>query len=117
MQRPVKRPGPDHTITIARSEESAVVKIGGRVVADSAETLILQEAGYPPARYFPRKHVDLTTLTRSDHRTYCPYKGDCTYFSAPGSPNAAWSYETPFPAVAEIKDCLAFYPDRIDPDS
>ncbi len=68
--------------------------------------------------YIPRDDADMNLLTPSNHRTHCPYKGDASYFSiaADGrsSQNAVWSYEQPFPAMTEIKDHLAFYPDRVD---
>ena len=60
----------------------------------------------------------MTTLSRSEHKTHCPYKGDASYYSIPAGGdraiNAVWTYETPFAAVAQIKDYLAFYPDRAD---
>jgi uncharacterized protein (DUF427 family) len=60
-----------------------VVSIGGAVLADSRDALILREAGYLAVQYIPRKDVDMTLLERSAHTTYCPYKGDCAYFSIP----------------------------------
>ncbi|HKD21149.1 MAG TPA: DUF427 domain-containing protein, partial [Rhizomicrobium sp.] len=73
---------------------------------------------YPAVQYIPRKDVDMSLLARTDHATYCPYKGDCSYYSigagGPRSANAVWSYEAPYPAVAQIKDYVAFYPDRVD---
>ena len=114
----IKVPGPDHPITIARNANRVVVKVAGRIVADTRDALILREASYAPVRYIPRKDVDMTLLAPTDHTTYCPYKGDCAYFSIPlGSEratNAVWSYEAPYAAVAVIKDHLAFYPDRVD---
>ena len=69
-------------------------------------------------QYIPRRDVDMTALARSDHTTYCPYKGEASYFSIPiggeRSTSAVWTYETPFPAMAAIKDYVAFYPDRVD---
>ena len=60
----------------------------------------------------------MSLLERTDHVTYCPYKGDCAYFSIPAggdrSINAVWTYEAPYNAVASIKDYLAFYPGRVD---
>ena len=116
--KPVRIPGPDHPITLAPAPGRIVVKLGGRVIADSSRALILKEASYPPVKYIPRADVDMALLARSDHATYCPYKGDCSYFSIPAggerSKNAIWTYEAPFPAVAAIKDHLAFYPDRVD---
>jgi uncharacterized protein (DUF427 family) len=114
----VKVPGPDHSITIERNPNRVVVTVAGRVVADTRDALILREAGYSAIRYVPRKDVDMTLLTRTDHATYCPYKGDCSYFSIPlggdRSANAAWTYEAPYAAVMLIKDHLAFYPNRVD---
>jgi len=114
----IKNPGPDHPITIERNPNRVVVSAGGRVVADTQDALALREASYQPVQYIPRKDVDMALLVRTDHATYCPYKGDCAYFSIPlgdeRATNAVWSYEAPYAAVAVIKDHLAFYPDRVD---
>jgi len=116
--KPVRIPGPDHPITITPTQGRVVVKAAGRVVADSTAALTLQEASYAPVQYIPRADVDMTQLARSDHATYCPYKGDCSYFSIPAAGergrNAVWSYETPYDAVAAIASHVAFYPDRVD---
>jgi uncharacterized protein (DUF427 family) len=116
--KPIKIPGPDHPITIERNPNRVVVSAAGRVVADSLDALTLREANYEPVQYLPRKDVDMTLLARAGHTTYCPYKGDCAYYSIPAggerSVNAIWTYEVPYAAVAAIKDHLAFYPDRID---
>ncbi len=114
----VKIPGPDHPITLERSPDHVVVTVAGRVVADTRDALTLREASYPPVQYIPRQDVDMTLLERTDHATYCPYKGDCAYYSIPAggarAANAVWTYEAPYAAVAAIKDYLAFYPDRVD---
>jgi uncharacterized protein (DUF427 family) len=114
----VKIPGPEHPITIAPARRRITVTVAGRRIADTREALCLNEAAYPPVNYIPRKDVDMTLLQRSSHRTYCPYKGECTYYSIPGggerSVNAVWTYEAPYAAVAEIREYLAFYPDRVD---
>jgi uncharacterized protein (DUF427 family) len=116
--RPVKIPGPDHPITIEANAARVVVTIAGQVIADTREALTLREASYPAVQYVPRKDVDMTKLKRTDHGTYCPYKGDASYFNIPiggeRSANAVWTYEKPYPAVAVIKDYVAFYPDRVD---
>ena len=95
-----------------------IVSVASRVIADTREALTLREAHYQPVQYIPRKDVDMAQLERTDHTTYCPYKGDASYFSIPvggeRSGNAVWTYETPYAAVAGIKDHLAFYPDRVD---
>jgi len=114
----IKVPGPDHPITIEHNTNRVVVTVASRVVADTRDGLILREAGYPAVHYVPREDVDMALLERTEHATYCPYKGDCSYFSAPlggdRSKNAVWTYEAPYPAVMLIKDHLAFYPDRVD---
>lgn len=116
--KPVKIPGPDHPITITPTQGRVVVKVAGRIVADSTAALTLQEASYAPVQYIPRADVDMAQLARSDHATYCPYKGDCSYLSIPAAGergrNAVWSYETPYDAVAAIASHVAFYPDRVD---
>lgn len=116
--RPMKQPGADHPIAIVPHPQRVVVTVAGRRVADTRQALALREASYPLVLYIPRQDVDMSQLQRSPHRTYCPYKGDCSYYSIPlggdRAANAAWSYEAPYPAVAVIKDHLAFYPDRVD---
>ena len=116
--RPIKVPGPDHPITIESNPSRVVVSVAGRVIAQTRDSLTLREAAYPAVHYIPRKDVDMALLQRTDHSTYCPYKGDCAYFSIPlggeRSTNAVWTYEAPYAAVVSIKDHLAFYPDRVD---
>ena len=116
--KPVRIPGPDHPITIEHSPKHVVVKVADRVIADTKNALALKEATYPVVLYIPRGDVNMPLLERTDHMTYCPYKGDCSYYSIPsGGPravNAVWTYEAPYAAVAQIKDYVAFYPDRVD---
>jgi uncharacterized protein (DUF427 family) len=117
-EKPVKVPGPDHPINIQPNAKRIVVTVAGKVVADTRAALTLKEATYPGVQYIPRKDVNMSLLARTEHGTYCPYKGDCNYFSIPAggerSTNAVWTYETPYAAVAAIKDHVAFYPDRVD---
>ena len=116
--KPVKIPGPDHPITIEPNAARVVVTVAGQVIADTRDALTLREASYPAVQYIPRKDVDMSKLQRTDHGSYCPYKGEASYFSIPAggerSANAIWTYENPYPAVAVIKDHVAFYPDRVD---
>ena len=118
MNKTVKIPDTSHPITIEPSQSHIVVKAGGKTIADTTASLTLREASYPPVHYIPRKDVDMSQLTRTDHSTYCPYKGDCSYYSIPAggdrARNAVWTYEAPYAAVAQIKDYVAFYPDRVD---
>ena len=114
----MKIPGPDHPITIIPTGRRVVVTVAGKVVADSKNALTLKEASYPAVQYVPRADVDMSLLVRTDHKTYCPYKGDASYYSIPvggeRARNAVWTYEDAYPAVDAIKGHLAFYPDRVD---
>jgi uncharacterized protein (DUF427 family) len=114
----MKLPGPDHPITITRNSKRVRVTFAGRVIADTKNALTLKEGSYKPALYIPRADTEMTLLAATDRRTHCPYKGDASYFtiSVDGrtAENAVWSYEQPYPAMAEIKEHLAFYPDRVD---
>src|SRR5712691_11383668 len=116
--KPIKIPGPDHPISIERNTERVIVSVAGRVIADTRDALTLREASYPAVQYIPRRDVDMAALTRSEHTTYCPYKGDASYYSIPAggdrAVNAVWTYVTPFDAMAQIKDYVTFYPDRVD---
>lgn len=116
--RTAKIPGPDHPIAIEPTQGRVTVVVAGRVVADSRRALSLREASYPAVQYIPREDADMSLLERTGHQTYCPYKGECSYYSIPSggqrAVNAVWSYETPYAAVAPIAGHLAFYPDRVD---
>jgi uncharacterized protein (DUF427 family) len=109
----MKLPGPDHPIVIEPAEGRVVVRAGGMVIADTAHALELREASYKPVLYIPRGDAQMEHYARTAHSTHCPYKGDASYFDLPGAPNAVWSYETPYPAMAAIKDHLAFYPQHV----
>ena len=116
--RQIRTPGVDHPITIEPNGTRVIVRAGGVVVADSKAALTLREATYPAVQYIPREDVDMSLLRQTDHKTYCPYKGDCSYYSIPigGSKSeyAVWTYEEPYDAVASIKEYLAFYPSPVD---
>jgi uncharacterized protein (DUF427 family) len=118
MSREIKIPGPDHPITITSSSGHVVVRSGGATIADSRSTLVLREANYPPVRYIPIADVDWSQFAASELIIYCPYKGEASYYSiardAERGADAVWFYPDPRPAVAEIKDHVAFYPDRVE---
>jgi uncharacterized protein (DUF427 family) len=114
----MRLPGPDHPISIELSHSRVVVSVAKIEIANSKDALLLREASYPPVLYIPRKDADMSRLERSDHATYCPYKGDCSYYSIPlggsTSIDAVWTYERPYATAAEIQGHLAFYRDRVD---
>ena len=114
----MKLPGPDHPITIGFNPKRVEVVYNGHTLADTRRALNLQESTYPAVQYIPRDEVDMAYFTRTDHHTYCPYKGEASYYTilmdGQFAQNAVWSYEDPYPAMAEIKDYLAFYPNKVD---
>lgn len=114
----MKLPGPDHPIDIEPAPGRVVVTFAGRTVAESSRALSLREASYPAVLYIPREDADMSLLRKTQHRTHCPYKGDCSYYSivvdGRTAENAVWSYEAPYPAMARIAGHLAFYLDRVD---
>jgi uncharacterized protein (DUF427 family) len=118
MAKEIKEPGPDHPITIEPATEHVVVELGDSVVADTTSALTLREADYPPVYYVPLADVDEAQLRRTDTATYCPYKGDASYYSVvtPGGDeavDAVWEYREPRPSVAQIAGHVAFYPNRV----
>ncbi|WP_410615979.1 DUF427 domain-containing protein [Amycolatopsis sp. lyj-109] len=118
MAKQVLQPGPDHPITVEPTKARVVVKAGGRVIADSRNAFTLQESTYPAVQYIPLADVDAGVLERTDHETYCPYKGEAGYYSLNvgdvQAENSVWTYEKPYDAVAPIKDHVAFYPNVVD---
>jgi uncharacterized protein (DUF427 family) len=105
-------------ITIAPSPNRVIVRLDGRVIADTTRALVMRAPGTPDQPYLPREDVDMTRLVRTDLVTHCPYKGDAFYWSirsgARTVENAVWSYETPNDDMAPIAGYLAFYADRVD---
>jgi uncharacterized protein (DUF427 family) len=114
----MKQPGPDHPITIEPNPHRVRVLVGGVIVAETTRALTLKEARLPPVQYIPRQDAQMDLFERTEHKSHCPYKGDAAYYSlrvdGRAAPDAVWTYESPYPAVAAIKDHLAFYPDRVD---
>jgi len=117
-----KAPGfrrkPDYPLTVEPAPQAIRITFGGETVAESRSALVMHEADYGPVYYIPREDVRTDLLARTDHSTYCPFKGDAAYWSlAAGgrtAENAVWSYETPFDEVAAIRGAMSFYPSKVD---
>ena len=114
----MKIPGPDHPITLEPATRRWQVRFAGQVIADSTDAIVLREAAYPARIYFPRADVAMDHLTRTERTSHCPYKGDAAYYSVTvggeTAENAVWTYEQPFPTMAEIDGQLSFYPDKVE---
>jgi uncharacterized protein (DUF427 family) len=120
QSRERREPGPDHPISIVDEPARITVRVGDTVVADSSAALRMQEAAYPPVHYVPLADVDQTLLAPSETTTYCPFKGESSYYSL-STPDgdvqdAIWFYESPYPAVGQIAGHVAFYTDRVTLD-
>ncbi|HMJ96517.1 MAG TPA: DUF427 domain-containing protein, partial [Thermoleophilaceae bacterium] len=102
-----------HRIETHPETRRVQVRIGGETVADSTRALALTEGKLPTRWYLPREDIS-GELEPSEHRTTCPFKGDATHFSVAGEDSVAWSYEEPIEQVAEIRDLVSFYNERVD---
>jgi uncharacterized protein (DUF427 family) len=116
--KPVLKPNAAHPITVEPTAGHVTVRLGGRVVASSDRALTLQEASYPSVQYVPIDDVDADSLRPSDHTSYCPFKGDASYYDLAAGDQVAeaavWTYVEPHDAVASIRGHVAFYADRVD---
>lgn len=117
MSRPVKIPDAAHPIVIEPSTARIRVLVGAQVIADTTSALTLSEATYPPVQYVPLADVDASVLGHTPTSTYCPFKGDASYYSVTSAEgtveDAGWTYLTPYDAVSPIATHVAFYPDRV----
>ena len=115
--RPVLEPGPTHPITVEPAAGRVRVTFADRVVVDTDRALVLREASYPPVFYVPLDDVDTEVLEPSAHHTYCPYKGEATYYTLRAGDriagDAVWHYRAPYDAVAAIAGHVAFYPQHV----
>ncbi|MGC1328998.1 DUF427 domain-containing protein [Pseudomonas sp.] len=113
----MKQPSADHPISVSPLAGGLLVQFHGVTIARTQRALALKEAHYPEVYYIPRTDIIPAHFRRTAHSSYCPYKGQASYFSLVAgeqvSENAVWSYEKPYPAVAGIEGHVAFYPDRV----
>jgi uncharacterized protein (DUF427 family) len=115
---PGYKANPAHRVALAPAKAHVKVVFGGEVVADTQNAIRLEEGNYPPVFYVPRSDVKMDHFTKTQNHTYCPFKGEASYFTLSGggktAENAVWTYETPYDEVVVIKDHVAFYPNRVD---
>lgn len=109
---------PEHRIGIRPAGLRVRITFNGEVVADTLAALLVEESGYAPAYYVPRKDANMVRFLHTGHQTYCPFKGSASYYSLSAvertESNAVWTYEQPYDEVAAIRDYLAFYPRKVD---
>jgi uncharacterized protein (DUF427 family) len=102
-----------HRIDIRQSSRHLVVQYRDRVIADTRRPLALYESGFAPRWYVPRADIDESALTPVEHRTFCPYKGLCSYYDIGEALLAAWSYREAYTEVGRINDLVSFEPDIV----
>lgn len=116
--KPVLEPTESHPITVEPTGKHVTVRVNGELVADTQDALTLQESTYPAVQYIPLSDVAQDRLRPSDTETYCPYKGDASYYHVVTDggtvDDAIWTYQKPYPAVGQIAGHVAFYPDKAD---
>lgn len=111
---------PGHRISTKPAGVHVQVRSNGEIIADTRDAVQLEEGMggstvAPVVYYIPRRDVKMDRLVRTSHQTYCPFKGNASYYSLEQGPeNAVWSYEQPYDEMVAIKDLLAFYPDKVD---
>jgi uncharacterized protein (DUF427 family) len=104
-----------HRISTRPSTRHVRVELDGELLADSRRAVELDETGLPTRYYLPREDVRMERLTPSTTTSHCPFKGDATYFSAPGAPDAFWVYEQPSEEDAlPVAGLVAPWPGRVE---
>jgi uncharacterized protein (DUF427 family) len=102
-----------HRIDIRQSSRNLVVRYRDRIVADMKPQLAPYKFGFAPRWYVPRADIDESALTPVEHRTFCPYKGLCSYCDIGEARLAAWSYQEVYAQVGRINDLVSFEPDIV----
>jgi uncharacterized protein (DUF427 family) len=102
-----------HRIDIRQSSRNLVVRHRGRVIADSKRPIVLYESGFAPRWYVFRADIDESALTPVEQRTFCPYKGLCSYYDIGDARLGAWSYREAYAQVGHISDLVSFEPDIV----
>jgi uncharacterized protein (DUF427 family) len=109
---------PEHRVDLLPDNRRVRVAFAGTVVADSSSTIRCEETGHGPVFYFPERDVRLDLMQATDHHTYCPFKGDCSYWTIDAggkrAENAVWGYRQPYDEAAGLAGHYAFYGSRVD---
>jgi uncharacterized protein (DUF427 family) len=112
---PGYKKNPGHRVAVKPAARRVQVTFQGELIADTTNAVEMEEGRYPVVFYVPRADAKMDRLEKSSHKTYCPFKGDASYFSVKGGPqNAVWSYETPYDEVLPIREHLVFYADKFE---
>jgi uncharacterized protein (DUF427 family) len=109
---------PDHRVDLHPDKSHVRVTFGGKVIADSTNALRVEETGHGPVYYIPAKDMALPLMKKTEHTTYCPFKGTASYWTIDtgdkSSENAIWGYEAPYDETTALAGYYAFYDTRVD---
>jgi uncharacterized protein (DUF427 family) len=113
-------PGPDHPITVEPFLSHVIVRSGSTLIAETDRAVELREAAYPAVLYIPFEDVDARHVRPNQLHTWCPYKGEASYYDVVDTDDdrtdlaaAVWYYADPFAAVGNIEGHVAFYAERV----
>ena len=105
-------------VALATAQTAAPGAPAEQLQLHAVEQLLIEETKHAPVFYLPRSDVRMGLLERTDHSTYCPFKGHARYWSLTvqgrTAKDALWCYEEPFEEVRSIAGYVAFYWDRVD---
>ena len=109
---------PDHRVDLVPEGRRVRVIFAGAVIADSTAALRVEETGHGPVHYLPEKDVHIDLLRPTAHHTYCPFKGNCSYWTiavdGKQAENAVWGYREPYDEASGLAAHYAFYNSRVD---
>lgn len=110
--------GPKHRLVFEAHARRIRAEANGRTVLDTVRGRLLHESEILPRFYAPLEDFDDALLERTDHSTYCPFKGYASYFSVRVgdrlADNAVWTYEDPIPEAAWLKGFGCMYWEKAD---
>jgi uncharacterized protein (DUF427 family) len=108
----------EYVVVIEDSPRRVRAMFNGATIADSVQMKMMHETRHIPVYYFPIEDVDMSLLTRTDHSTHCPHKGDASYWSVnvgdKTAENAVWTYENPMDHVPDLKGLVGIYWSEMD---
>ncbi len=109
---------PDYEITTDTVQQHYQVRFNGALIADCHEPMLLSESRHHPVYYIPKSDLAMDYLERTAHESYCPFKGHARYWTivvdGKRAENAVWAYDDPYDELPQVRDHVAFYPDRVD---
>ncbi len=104
---------PYHRVDVRRSLRTVRIELDGEVIAETTGARLLCETNLPMRFYVPREDVR-AELRVSPSRSYCPYKGEASWWSIEGHEDIGWTYEQPMPELTAIAGLVAFWDERVD---